>query len=485
MKGKHFTQKSFTLFTINYVIGVGFLTTIASFLNFNYWGYLVILIAALVIFGISLVFSRLSNSFKEHYGGSYTFAKHIDEHYHEEHKHKTKVKNKLISYFSFFVGWNQFIQTPILSSISPLFLASTIIHFLPSDLAYYNVWVWVIRTLALSFFILLIFISTIGLKSSKKFIYYASFVKWFILFIGLEVLIITVIVNNQYQINFDNFQLQEAKKLTPHLIFANALLFVYAFAGTEDVSAMVKDVKFKNFRKILIISFASVLSFYFLIYTLLLGFDLIQSKKGLVGVYSVFGIFGIILFIIGYLSNDVSSKITISVATARKIVPLSEDGHLFYFLTKKNKKGEFQNAIWFTTIITLVSMVVFWLLSIFLTKNNNESRDNFFETAILGSGIALLVEDLCTFITAFILDRKKLIPKIPLWEKIYYVFDICLIVFLLISYFVPQIYGLPFQTNSLVVIGVYFSFILLGILFKLFSVFYKQKKSKQNKQIIS
>ncbi|RIV16812.1 amino acid permease [Mycoplasmopsis gallopavonis] len=210
MQEKHFTQKSFTFFTINYVIGVGFLTTIGSIAKFNYFGYLVIFIAATVVFGISLVFSRLSNSFKEHYGGSYTFAKHINTGQSLVFTNRI-IESKAVRNFSFFVGWNQFIQTPILSAISPLFLASTLIGLLNPDSQHYQLYVWLIRAFALLFFIFLTFISTIGLKSSKNIIYYASLVKWFVLLLGLLILIYSISAHNDFSTNLIKFKENQAK----------------------------------------------------------------------------------------------------------------------------------------------------------------------------------------------------------------------------------------------------------------------------------
>ncbi|WP_036451879.1 amino acid permease [Mycoplasma buteonis] len=466
---KHFTEKSFTFFTINYVVGVGFLTTIGSLVLFNYWSYLIIALAGFVIFAVSLLFSRLANNFKEHYGGSYTFAKHIND------GNLTPLQAKVARYFSFFVGWNQFLQAPILSSVSPLFLASTIISLIDKNIENYNVYVWVIRVLSLLFFVFLIFLSTIGLKTNKKIILITSSIKWFTVLLGIGILVYSVISTPQYSANLMQFKSHEIGKINAQLIFANALLFVYAFAGTEDVSAMAKDVKFKNFRKILLISFAFVITFYFVTFTLLLGFDVVKTKQGLIGIYSVFLVFGSILFIMGYLANDVTAKITISVSTARKLVPMCEDGHLFSSLTKRNTKGEFRNAIWFTTGITLATLVLFWLLNIFLGNQTQEQMDNFFETAILGSSLGLLVEDLCSFISAFVLDKRKIIKKIPIWEKIIYILAIILILVMVISYFFPQIYGIAPNVNTIVVVSIYFGFLILGFILKLTNKFIAPK----------
>ncbi|WP_406614474.1 hypothetical protein ACJA23_01085 [Mycoplasma corogypsi] len=130
---KHFSQKSFTFFTINFIVGLGFLTTLATVANFGFYGYLIILLAAIVVFGISLVFSRLANNFKEHYGGSYQFARHLDDkittgtiHDKVEFNNiKERISHHKYRLLSFFIGWNQFLQSPILSSIAPLFIADT------------------------------------------------------------------------------------------------------------------------------------------------------------------------------------------------------------------------------------------------------------------------------------------------------------------------------------------------------------------------
>ncbi|WP_426460972.1 amino acid permease [Mycoplasma hafezii] len=478
---KHFTQKSFTFFTINYVIGVGFLTTIGTLVQFSLWGYLIILLSAFVIFAVSLVFSRLADNFKENYGGSYAFVRHLDN------DNKTDRQRKIFNNFSFFVGWNQFVQNPILSSVSPLFLASAIIGLFPQDTPNYLTYVWITRILSLLFFIFLIFLSTIGLKTNKKIILVTSTVKWFALLMGIGILVYSVITDNRFDENFTEFARNGSKNVNAQLILSNALLFVYAFAGTEDVSAMVKDVEVKSFRRILIISFAAVLTFYMVAFTLLLGFDAIKTKQGMIGIYSVFLIFGSILFIIGYLANDVTSKITASVSTARKLVPICEDGNLFYQLTKKNKKGEFQNAIWFTTVITLITLVVFWVMNIFLGSTAEGEQDRFFETAILGSAVALVIEDFCTFITAFLLERKKVIKPIPIWEKIIYVLAMILILVLMISYFFPQIYGVAPNSNTVVVISIYFAFIVFGIILNVISKKISPKwynlKQKKNKKL--
>ncbi|MCU9934134.1 hypothetical protein NWE61_03020 [Mycoplasmopsis felis] len=128
MKNKHFTEKSFTFLTINFIVGLGFLTTITEIFNLGLWGYLVIGLSLLTVCGTALVFSRMGNAFKDHYGGSYSYVRHLDKTLFEEELPNfskwERIKRKLIHNFCFYVGWNQFLQSPVLSSISPLFLAS-------------------------------------------------------------------------------------------------------------------------------------------------------------------------------------------------------------------------------------------------------------------------------------------------------------------------------------------------------------------------
>lgn len=175
--GKHFTAKTFTLFTINFIVGLGFITTITSVLNLGYWGYIVIVLSLLTVLGTSLVFSRLSNVYSEQYGGSYAFARNIDDdivnHTYSMKKNwklsfKQRFKKSFKRNFIFFIGWNQFIQTPILSSISPLLLSRIIEDILNPQTPNLELIIWIIRSLAVILFGVLIIISTFGLKLSKK-----------------------------------------------------------------------------------------------------------------------------------------------------------------------------------------------------------------------------------------------------------------------------------------------------------------------------
>ena len=396
------------------------------------------MVATIVItFGVSLVFSRLTNNFKNEYGGSYNYTK--------------KLNNK---HFSFFVGWNQYVQGPILASSSPLFLASAISDFLPTKVY------WIVSAISMILFIILVLVSTMGLKLNKYVVLVSGIVKWLILLAAFVIVVYLAITNH------NSVSSSTGDSTTTYLIFSNIISFMYAFGGIEDVSAMSNDVKFKNFRKIIMVAFAFILTFYFIFYIVLVfaGKGFFSEHKNFANIFKAgLGTTGIWIFFVGILFNGISAKISIAVATSRKIVPLANDGFLFSFLTRKNNKGEFKNAIWFSAVITVLSMVVFYLIPTFLHK------ENFFESVIELGSVAFLLQYFLTFLVAFILEKKKIISKIPVWEKIVYVLAMAIIFSALMVFLFPVIVGKKWEEENTIILVSYFVFIGLGYLFKFIS----------------
>lgn len=445
MSNKNFNEKSFTFFTINYIVGFGFLTTIISLVKLNVFGIIVLLTTGIITFGVSLVYSRLTNSFKEDYGGTYSYSKKLNS-----------------KFFSFFLGWNQYMQGPILASTAPLFLADAA-SFLTNDQQI----IWIIRLVSIVFFILLVIISTFGLKVNKKIILVSAIIKWIILALGMGISLYLSIVQNNFSSNISS-----NNKITAYTIFATILSFMYAFGGFEDVSSMAKDVKFNNFRKILMVSFAAIISFYFIFYIIMLGIDN-SNISNFSQIYSlVFMNTGIIIFVIGLIFNSISSKISINISTARKIVALSDDGYIFGWLSKKNKNGEYKNAIWFNAIITIISLILFWVVPTFLNLNN------FFESVISIGSIAFLLQYIFTFLIALILNFKKKIDRIPLWEIIIYIIASISIFITLLIYIFPFILNEKWTLNNTIVISSYFGFLSIG--FIIYIIVSIRKKIKNN-----
>ncbi|WAM01140.1 hypothetical protein NWE60_00355 [Mycoplasmopsis felis] len=93
----------------------------------------------------------------------------------------------------------------------------------------------------------------------------------------------------------------------------------------------IKDAHFKNFRKVLFISLGIVSSIYFVSYTIFLGLKLNENDtiEHFSKIYHLaLGSAGIFVFIIGFIFNDIGYKITQSVSTARKLIPLALDNHI-------------------------------------------------------------------------------------------------------------------------------------------------------------
>ncbi|WP_322935965.1 APC family permease [Mycoplasmopsis felis] len=483
MKNKHFTEKSFTFLTINFIVGLGFLTTITEIFNLGLWGYLVIGLSLLTVCGTALVFSRMGNAFKDHYGGSYSYVRHLDKTLFEEELPNfskwERIKRKLIHNFCFYVGWNQFLQSPVLSSISPLFLASAFELAIPKTTHNFEIIIWSIRIISIVFFGSLILISTKGLKLNTKVVFMTSVVKWGFIALGLFILI-GFIIKNSGAGYLDLVSKQIKKQVSVSLIFVNVLIFIFAFAGIEDMASMAKDAYFKNFRKVLFISLGIVSSIYFVSYTLFLGLKLNENDtiEHFSKIYHLaLGSAGIVVFIIGFIFNDIGYKITQSVSTARKLIPLALDNHINPKYADHNQHGEYKNAILFTAILTFLSMLVLWLLPTLLSKDSSENNPYF--TAVIGvNAVALLLEDTFTTVVALILSRKKIIDKIPLWEKIIYSINIVWILTLLNIYLFPFILNNDWKQEHTFVIVVYLSFILIGFVFKLSWTIKKKRKSK-------
>ncbi|MCU9936432.1 hypothetical protein NWP96_04915 [Mycoplasmopsis cynos] len=89
--------------------------------------------------------------------------------------------------------------------------------------------------------------------------------------------------------------------------------------------------------------------------------------------------------------------------------------------SERNSKNEYKKAIIFVAIFTLISMVA---LSIIVLLIQNKGEVDYFNAIINMSCIALLIEDIFTFIISFILEKKKKISQIPTWEKVIYILSI-------------------------------------------------------------
>ena len=439
-----FSEKQFLFFIFNYIVGFGFISTISNVIKLGYLGIVVFFMTSIITLSTSLVFSRLAQSYKDEYGGSYNYSK--------------KAFNKKISFFQ---GWNQFIQGPILSATSPLFIASSLEPFINNEKLMMSV-----RIISILIFILLVLISIQGIRTSKKIIFASSIIKWLVLGVGLIITFVLSIQNMQFKNNLIN-----STNSTTYSIFAVTLSFMYAFGGFEDVSSMSKDVETNKFRKLLLISFSAILSIYFIFFILLNGLNLINN---FIDIYNIsLGVTGIVIFILGIIFNSVSNKISVNIANARKIIPLSLDGYLPKILAKQNNKGEYRNAILFNAFLTITSMIIFWLLPQLL------NLESFFSNVIELGSVAFLIQYILTLITGVVLHYKKKI-NIPLWERIIYFVGILIIFSTLLIFLIPPIVNKNWEIQNTITIVSYASFISIGYILIIikwiyFKYFYNKK----------
>ncbi|MBN0919552.1 APC family permease [[Mycoplasma] gypis] len=443
---KTFNEKTFTLLAINYVIGFGFVATIMDIVKVGYWGLLILFATTLIATATAFAFSRLVNRFPNEVGGSLAYAK------------KTKK-----TYLAFFTGFNQYIQAPLFAATGPLFLVK-----IASNLTENNTTLWSVRGVSIAFFTVLVLISTLKMKLSKWLIFSTAAIKWITLILGFGGLIYLVTQNtNSVSDNFIN-----ASKVNSYVIFSNIIFFMFAFGGIETVPNIAHDVKFKNFRKVLITSLLVIVGFYTLGYILFLKTDLIALNNGFYSIYkNSMGIFGIVAFSFYLFFYNLSSTLTSSLTYPAALVGLANIGFAPKFLTKTNKYGRHRNAILANALLTIVAMIIFTLLPEILHLNKSIFND------VINMGtIAFLMQYILAFVTLFKLQKMKVIEKIPIWEQIlYYLASIIIIVSSLV-YLFPFLVGMPWTITNTIVIVSYLGSLLIATIYFLF----RRKKNRFN-----
>ncbi|QNM93539.1 APC family permease [Mycoplasma sp. Pen4] len=448
---KTMSDKTFVLLSINYIIGFGFIATIIDIVKLGYLGLLVIFASAFIALVTTLVFARLSNEYKDEYGGSFIYAQ------------KTGFKK-----FAFFTGWNQWIQIPLFSAAGPLFL-ERIANVFTDDTTI----LWIVRLVSVIFFIILILFSTYGFKFSRWAILITATVKWVILLLGIGILGYLTIANNGFA---NNFAQAKNTKIDTYLIFSNILFFMFAFGGIETIPNIAKDVKTNNIKRLIIIVFLAIFTFYIIGYILFLDTNLVQIDNNFIGIYRVvFGAASIFIFGAYLLTYNIASTLTSANVYSRNIVALAEQGYLPMQLAKTNKNNEYKNAIWFNTILIIIAMILFNILP------NLFPKISLFKEVINLGTISFLFQYLIAYITAFILERQNKISRIPIYEKILYVLSSMLIISVILVYELPFIVGAEWTTGNTVSIVSYFIFLLLGVGLYLWTV----KRNKKDVNVVT
>ncbi|VEU59048.1 amino acid permease [Mycoplasmopsis gallinacea] len=350
---KAFSEKNFIFFTINFIVGFGFVSTILTITNLKALGLLTILLTSFITLGIVLVFSRLAAVYSEEYGGSYYYAKKIGD-------------SKAKKLFAFWVGWSQFMQGPILSAAGPLFLATAISVVTDNQMV-----ISIVRGISFLFYILLMFISTFGLKLSTKVIYLSAIIKWTIIFLALLLSVYLAFKNPSYSTNFSGL-IDKPKSEYAYLIFKlSNFIYVCFLVVLKVLLQWLRMRKTNKIKKVLFLSFGFIVGFYLVFYLVLLGINSSVLNGQFSNIFlKTWSITGLVIFVIGTIFNQISSKISTVLVNSRQLIPLAEDGYLPKFLIKTNSRGEYRNAIYFSLGLTIFSLIVFWALPEFLNLKN-------------------------------------------------------------------------------------------------------------------
>ncbi|MGY6172581.1 APC family permease [Candidatus Mycoplasma pogonae] len=422
-----FTKRQFFLFGFNYVVGFGFIATIASVINLSYWGILVFALTALIALGSSLAFAQASHKYNNAFGGTYYYAK------------KTFGKEG-----SFFFGFNQIAQIPLFSAVSPLFLSKILESANPSIIAngssmseYQLNIMW--QVLSVLIFIILISSVLFGLKTTKFLVFLSAFMKWITIFLGVIFAIIYAIQQNNISQNFSGESLSESFLSSPlssfAIIVSTTISFIYAYGGYESLVTIAPDTKGTKMKRILMIMFGLIVGFYFLFYIIAMFLNLNSFKNNpneklelFLGLFrKTWNVAGIIIFSIGIFFNRVSGSISSVYSYNRYIVPMVEDRFFPSSLNTKNKNGEYSRITILVIFTIITSMILLNIIPRALNINDSFS-------AVLNSGtIAFLVQYFGTVLIVMIQNKRGEI-QLKSYEKIIFVVAMVLIAFILLGY---------------------------------------------------
>lgn len=437
----------FICFGFNWIVGFGFITALTKTVNLGIWSLLCFFIAAFVSFATMLVFARATEKYPQVSGGTYGYTKLAFG------KHAT-----------FFQGWNQISHIFLVSATAPLFLSEllTLLDSTPANQIYYKLG-------SVILFILITVIAVFSLRVSKIFLLIFAFFKYLIIFGGTALIIYFCITENNFKEN-----IQAIENINLSTIAAKTMIFVFAFNGFNNIAALSKDtIGITKFKKIMIIIYSLVFSFYLLSCTLFLGINGAQTIKGYEGIFlKAFAATGLIIFIIGATFNRLSGQLGYTIWYSRIIAPMAEDGYLPKVFQKKNRFGEYSNAMYLALGATILSMLLFVILPIVL------KLDNAFESMVTAGTIVYMVNYLGTFIAICHLHFKKKVIKVPWWELLLYFLAMTIIVVTLLFTLIPPIINEPWTIENSIMLGSYVASMLFGYLIWFSYSWYKKKKVK-------
>ncbi|UVD81897.1 APC family permease [Mycoplasma iguanae] len=444
-----FTEKQFFAFSLNFVVGFGFIATIGDIVSLGAWGMIVFAITAFAAMGTSLAFARVSERYPNELGGSYGYAKKA---------YKSKIA-------AFLQGWNVLSQVVVGSNNTPLFIGALLSYFDPARSNIYNL-------ISLGVFIFIIFLVTLGLRLSKWLVFLSSSVKWLTIITGMVLVIILAAKDGNFVDNISN-----NKYISPAVIIGTSLTFMYAFGGFESLAGLSMDVKTKKIRILLVKVFATVFVLYFIAY---LAFLFINVNRDVPlnfrGIFQIsFGATGIVLFTIGIFFNRFSASVSNVLYYSKVFASLSIDGYLPKIFSKINAKGQYGNALWLISFSTSISSLLLYFLPRWIGIETG------FDTFIQSTTISMFIQFILTIWTVLYLSTQSKI-KIPFWEKVLYFLTIFLLTYILLIFVFPPALGDAINWSNLFAFLIWLGTMLLGFLISFFTTLLKKVQFFKQKQ---
>lgn len=438
----------FICFGFNWIVGFGFIVALSKTVSLGVWSLLAFAISAFVAFATMSVFARATQNYPNVEGGSYGYT-----------------KLAFGKRMAFFQGWNQISHIFLLSATAPLFLAELLqlLDNTPEHQIYYQIG-------SVILFISVTLITVFSLRVSKKFIFIFGAIKYVIILIGTILVIYYCIANNDFANN-----MHPTESINLSMFAGKTMIFIYAFNGFNNLAYLSKDtVGITKFKKIMMIIYSLVFSFYLLTFVLFLGINDAQHIKGYEGLfYKAFAATGLIIFIIGSAFNRFSSQLSYTILYSRIIAPMAEDGYFPAIFKQKNRYGEYSKAIYLSLALTIISMIFFSVLPIIL------GLGDFFEKMLEAGTIVYLVNYLGAFIALCHLHFKKKMIKIPWWELILYFLGMATIIIVILFTFIPPIVNQPWTINNTLMLSSYCGAMMLGYLYWFGFNLYKKTKAKK------
>ncbi|WP_033160791.1 APC family permease [[Mycoplasma] collis] len=451
------SEKNFIFFGLNYIIGFGFIVTIASIISKGAWGILIFILTSFIAMIAMLSYSRGGQAYGKELGGAYAYTK------------KAFPKNRFLIFFS---GWNQFAQVPLFAASTPLLLSNLLSDFDSSNQFLYQI-------LSISIFVVITLISLLGLKISKWFVFITGFFKWLIVFIGFFIIIYLAFGNYKFASIFESND-----EITPAIIASSILFFFYSFGGIEGLAGISSDVKTKRFKTLLFIIFILVFTFYFIFYLVFLFLDVDKIQIGDNSISfsnlmkKVFGLTGSILFLIGSFFRSFSSTLSSGIYYSRIVASIATDGFIPSILEKKNKNNEYKFATYFVIFVSIISMIVLGIIPFYLNLKDQ------FATIIEAGVIVFFTQYIFSIISILVISIKTKEIKIFILEKILYVIGVILIFLVILINIFPFIVNEPFKADSILKLVSYFAVMALGFIFWHATYLYNKKRNKRKNNSI-